>query len=100
MIYQLVSFSDDISVYRCNVERSQDICRTQMYCMHSAISPKAKKGSSHFAFSYVFKINFYKVKIYFTHVLIIFTSMCHGLAQALVFFAEISADNHDQIRFP
>ena len=30
----------------------------------------------------------------------IFTSMCHGLAQALVFFAEISADNHDQIRFP
>ena len=72
MTYQLVSFSDDISVHRCHVERSQDICRTQMYCMHSAISPKAKKDSSHFAFSYVFKINFYEVKIYFTHVKIYF----------------------------
>jgi hypothetical protein len=43
-------------------------------------SPKQKKDSSDFSFSYDRKINFMVVKIYFM-------PMCHNLAQANALFA-------------
>jgi hypothetical protein len=61
---------------------------SESYCTHLKPSPNHKKDSSDFSL-------FYNRKIYFMVVKIYFIPMCHDLAQALVFFAEISTDKHD-----
>ena len=65
MIYELVSFSDDISVYSYHVESNHDICRAQKYSMNFTPSSNRKKDSSDFSFSYNRKIYFMVSKIYF-----------------------------------
>lgn len=91
----------DTSVFRLTcctfTEKMQQVEQTSVppesYCAHLKQSSNHKKDSSDFSL-------FYNRKIYFIVKILIFMLVCHDLAQALVFFAEISTDKHEQIRSP